>query len=302
MSKVIMFSGQGRPVIGMGKTIADTTQKTKDIWDCATDLSGIDIRKIAFKGPMPKLIETTNQQVIVTAINLSMFSMLEELKDDTIYLGHSVGEFSALYASGALSLEDTIKAVVYRSQIMHKISCECKAGMYVVKDLSKNELANILSCSEFSEKLDICCDNVNHQVIGGEIKDLKPFCNELRCQGYEVAKLDVSGAWHTKIMSRGCDELYDALKEVTINKPKYSLVMNVSGKEENNPEQIKTLISKHLISTVEWKSSLETCREKGGREFLELGNKKTFNSTCESCFSPFSDWNYKHFNDLKWEV
>lgn len=210
---VLLFAGQGNPVIGMGADLWDLNKTTKHIWDCASDISGMDIRRLCQKGPMNRLIQTTVQQVAVTAINATLYSLCAEKMRDTNIVGscgHSVGEYSALYAAGALTLETLFKLIHVRANIMNDISKEHKGAMLAVKGADYQTLSNLISHSGLP--LDISCDNSQRQqVIGGVASDLSDFSRALIESGYEAIKLGVSGAWHTHLMTNGVQQMRDFL-------------------------------------------------------------------------------------------
>ena len=195
---VLLFAGQGNPVIGMGSDLWDLNASTKHIWDCASDISGLNLRRLCQKGPMNRLIQTTVQQLAVTAINVTLYTLCRERLENLTVVGscgHSVGEYSALYAAGAISLETLFGMIHFRASLMHDESQRNKGAMLAVKGINREQLQTMITESGIA--LDISCDNTpRQQVIGGTQAALNEFATLLMAAGYEPVKLGVSGAWH----------------------------------------------------------------------------------------------------------
>ena len=272
----LLFAGQGNPVIGMGAELWDINETTKAIWDCASDIAGIDLRRCCLKGPMNKLIQTTVQQLAVTAINVSLYSLMRERSDAMSIVGscgHSVGEYSALYAAGAISLETLFKMIDFRAKVMNELSKVNKGSMLAVKGMDYLAMRALLARSD--RELDISCDNSRRQqVIGGASSALSHVTQQLVASGYETMKLGVSGAWHTRLMSDGVQLMRDFLADIRIEPPQHEVLMNVTGRPEMDPQVIRENLSLHLTHTVQWTDSLEyLLARQEPVMFIEISNK-----------------------------
>ncbi|KFK94358.1 MULTISPECIES: ACP S-malonyltransferase [unclassified Serratia (in: enterobacteria)] len=258
-SVAFLFAGQGNPTIGMGSDLWGLNGATKRIWDCASDVSGIDIRRLCLKGPMNKLVQTTNQQVAVTAINATLYTLCRDKLEDALVVGscgHSVGEYSALYAADAITLEDLFRMIHFRSQLMDELSKVNKGTMLAVKSVDYSTLSDLIANSGL--ELDISCDNSHRQqVIGGTPTALRDFTQVLIDLGYDTTKLGVSGAWHTRLMAEGVQRMQDFLSGIEIRQPQHDVLMNVTATPETDPELIKRNLSLHLTHTVKWTESME---------------------------------------------
>lgn len=214
-SVALIFAGQGNPVIGMGSDLWDLNAVTKNIWDCASDITQIDIRRLCERGPMSRLVQTTAQQVAVTAINVTLYCLcLEKMPDLPIVgsCGHSVGEYSALFAAGAFNLEALFRMIHTRSKIMNDLSKIHKGAMLAVKGADFETLTNMISASGIP--VEVSCDNsCRQQVIGGTTADLGRISQILYGAGLEAVKLGVSGAWHTRLMADGVQMMRDFCKK-----------------------------------------------------------------------------------------
>lgn len=273
---VLLFAGQGNPAIGMGADLWDLTPAAKHIWDCASDVSGMDLRRLCLKGPMNRLIQTTVQQLAVTAINVTLYALCQQEFDRCVIVGscgHSVGEYSALYAAGSISLEKLFEAIHFRAKVMHDISRLHKGEMAAVKGLDTLRLRELIDSAGLI--VDISCDNTpNQQVIGGAREPLRECSRLLREKGFEPVKLGVSGAWHTRLMTEGIALMRNYLAGIEMKPPRHAVVMNVSGKEEYHPEQIKENLALHLTHTVKWRDSINGWLiHQPGVKFIEISNK-----------------------------
>jgi len=253
-----LFAGQGNPLIGMGSDLWGINDSTRQIWDCASDISQTDIRRLCLKGPMNKLIQTTCQQVAVTAINVTLYTLCREklaVENVVGLCGHSVGEYAALYAANAVTLEDLFSMIHFRSQLMHELSQASKGAMRAVKGVDYQTMTDLIARS--GAGLDISCDNSHRQqVIGGTADSLNEFSRILTLSGYDNAKLAVSGAWHTRLMQEGVQRMRDFLATVEIKRPQHDVLMNVTGAPELIPATIKENLSLHLTHTVKWRDSM----------------------------------------------
>lgn len=249
----LIFAGQGNPTLGMGADLWDRNQQTRSIWECASDISGSDLRRACLKGPLNRLVQTPVQQLVITAINLSFYTLLRDKGADVIAsCGHSVGEYSALYAADAITLETLFALIHFRATTMHALSKRYPGTMLAIKGLDYLATRDLIR--ECGAELDISCDNsCRQQVVGGTAAALSAFARRAGC---ETARLGVSGAWHTRLMQQGVQPMRDLLATVTIKPPRHRVVMNVSGQPEYQPDAIRENLALHLTHTVKWRDSL----------------------------------------------
>lgn len=249
----LIFAGQGNPMIGMGADLWNRNQQTRSIWDCASDVAGSDIRRACLKGPLNKLVQTPVQQLVVTAINLSFYTLLREKGVNiTASCGHSVGEYSALYAAQVITLETLFALIHFRATTMHALSKQQPGSMLAIKGLDYLTTRDLIR--EYGAELDISCDNsCRQQVVGGTTAALSVFARRASC---ETISLGVSGAWHTRLMQQGVQPMRDLLATMTVTPPRHRVWMNVSGQPEDQPEAIRENLALHLTHTVKWRDSL----------------------------------------------
>lgn len=275
---VLIFPGQGMPFLGMGKHIYNKSTKIKEVWSCASEISGFDVYDLCMKGPMSRLVQTRYQQVAVTAINISTLLMLREnfQFNEVGFSGHSAGEYSALFASDVIDLESLFKLIDFRSRLMQELSENKKGIMYVVKNKSNSEIINLIDQQGLNGVIEICCDNSNNQqVIGGEILHMKKFINYLYEIKIESLRLNVNGAWHTRLMGDGTKILESYLNEFKFSTPTQKIIMNYSAVNIENPNEIKINLVKQLTETVRWRETIEEWTNQDYQNFMEVSCKKS---------------------------
>jgi len=274
---ILLFPGQGSPVIGMGSDVCDVSPGAKAVWDCASDISGFDVRALCQKGPMTRLIKTRFQQVAVTTVNIALLTLLRERSPqiETGYAGHSAGEYSALYAAGVMDMETLFRAISQRASIMQELAEQRKGEMHVVKSLSFASLKALIEEMGLAEQLNVCCDNGHmQQVIGGDAAAVKTLIHHLTRQKITSIKLTVNGAWHTPLMNDGVERMRAMLADLTFSSPTSPITMNYSGQTEYSVAQIKENLALHLTHTVRWRESMDLWSQMGYRNYLEISSKK----------------------------
>jgi [acyl-carrier-protein] S-malonyltransferase len=298
---MMIFPGQGSPAIGMGSDVCDISPGTAAVWDCASDVSGVDVRKLCLKGPMTRLTKTVYQQLAVTTVNAAMLTALRERCDvlETGYAGHSAGEYTALYAAGVMDLETLFRAITLRATIMQELAAQRKGAMYVVKPYSHDALRDQIDDMGLGEVLNVCCDNGHQQqVVGGELTAVKTLVNHLARSGVNTIKLGVNGAWHTPLMAAGVAQMRLALADLPFSSPVCPVIMNSSGQAEYSVAQIKENLALHLINTVRWRESMDRWAQMGHRRYLEVSNKKILSHLLAEHYGPAEDYHIQHYYHL----
>lgn len=273
---VLLFAGQGNPCIGMGADLWDINPLTRHIWDCASDISGKDIRRLCQQGPMNRLTETTAQQIAVTAINITLFTLCRgwlEHRQLVAACGHSVGEYSALYAAGVITLETLFRLVHFRATLMHELSLAHKGSMLVVNGIDNAAIRTLIARTD--AELDISCDNsCKQQVVGGSARALAEFKHLLITAGYSPLKSGVSGAWHTRLMQEGCQPMRGYLQKREFLQPQCEVIMNVTARAAYEAQEIKDNLALHLTHTVKWTDSIARLLDSAVPHlFVEMSHK-----------------------------
>lgn len=273
----MLFPGQGTQHIGMGNEVCDQSPLTARVWDCASDIAGFDVRRLCSKGPLPKLDKTQYQQVAVTVVNIASLEALRATRQigEACVAGHSVGEFSALYAAGVLGLEDVFRGVAARGRIMQALAEQSEGAMYAIKGIDRERLTALIALHELTDLVSVANDNSpRQQVISGCKLALKELLPTLLREGFEQVRLPVNGAWHSNLMRAGSDDFQTVMDGLSFAEPRLPVFTNQAAAALLDAEQIKRDLVSNLYSTVRWRETMHSLADSGVRVFLEVGPKK----------------------------
>lgn len=301
-SSVVMFTGQGSQKIGMGSGVDDVPE-SREVWDCASDISGFDVRRTCWKGPMSKLSETRYQQVAVTAVNLASYYALKSshlLPESAAFIGHSVGEYSALHACGSMSLETTFKAVNARAIGMQTQAEQTKGGMYAVKGASCARVKDVIASMGLSGQVVIANDNSPLQVvIAGQSELVRHVGTQLLAHSLHSVKLIVNGAWHSPLMAGMQNDYSSFLEDMDIKMPASHIFMNRSTKKPLSLEEIRENLLSHVVETVRWRETVEELLQTNQTRFLEIGPRKVLCTFVADCGILGSQAQMMHSSQLR---
>ena len=275
--KAFVFPGQGAQFVGMGKDLYENNPLAKELFDKANDILGYKITDIMFKGTAEELKQTkVTQPAVFLHSVISALCMGDEFKPDMV-AGHSLGEFSALVAAGALSFEDGLRLVYARAMAMQK-ACEMAPGtMAAIIALPDEKVEEI--CAEISTEGNIVIPaNYNcpgQLVISGNVDAINLACGKLKEAGAKRAlPLPVSGAFHSPLMQPAKDELQAAIEKTEVKTPKCPIYQNVDAMPHTDPAEIKQNLIAQLTSSVRWTKSVQNMIADGATEFTECGPGK----------------------------
>lgn len=265
MKIAFLFAGQGAQYVGMGKELADSSA-FKEVFEYLPS----NLQKICFEGPAEDLNNTLNAQPCLVAVSLGIAKVLKNHGIDCEYAaGLSLGEYTALAYSDALSVKDVLELVRKRSEIMSNavpkntgmaaiFSCEAKVIEDVIKDIKNVEIANYNSPKQI--------------VITGSMEGIDEAILKLKDLGYKSKKLNVSGAFHSSYLNNASEELFTVLKEVDFKVPNKKIVFNTVGKTSD--EDVKILLKNQIKSSVKFMQSVEFMVKNGVDTFIEIGPGK----------------------------
>lgn len=272
-----VFPGQGAQFSGMGKDLYETNPKAKELFDKANEILGFDITKIMFEGTDEELKQTNVTQPAIFLHSVILASTIEGFKPDMV-AGHSLGEFSALVAAGALSFEDGLKLVAKRAAAMQK-ACE----------IAPSTMAAVLNLSD--EKVEEVCHQVHkdtHEVvvpanyncpgqlvISGSVEGINIACEKMKEAGAKRALvLQVGGAFHSPFMEPAREELAEAIENTTFSTPSCPIYQNVNAKPSSDVQHIKLNLIHQLTAPVKWTQSVQHMAADGATKFVECGPGK----------------------------
>ena len=275
--KAFVFPGQGAQFSGMGKDLYENNPLAKELFDKADEILGFEITKIMFEGTDEELRQTkVTQPAVFLHSVISALCMGEDFKPE-MTAGHSLGEFSALVAAGALSFEDGLKLVSQRAQAMQKACEAAPSTMAAIIALPDETIEQV--CAEVSKPGNIVVPaNYNcpgQVVISGNIDAINEACEKLKAAGAKRAlPLKVGGAFHSPLMQPAKDELQAAIEATSFNAPKCPVYQNVDGKAHTDPEEIKNNLIAQLTAPVRWTLEVQTMIADGATDFTECGPGK----------------------------
>ena len=268
-----LFPGQGSQSVGMGLDLYQEYAFVRELFDMAEETCRMNISKLCFKGPMEDLTMTVNLQPAVTAVNLAFLEAIkkEGIKPD-ISAGHSLGEYSALHASGVVSNQDTLSLVYKRGELMHHESIKHIGAMHAIIGLPIEQVDEIVKDVQKEGVVSVANHNTELQiVITGAPEPVKKVSSLAALKGAKSIPLKVSGAWHSKLIKGAEDKFRDFLDPFVFNDPEKPVIFNVTADYEKDPAQIKSLMAKQLISPVRWYDSMCRLIEEKVEIFVEVG-------------------------------
>ncbi|NLR93168.1 MULTISPECIES: ACP S-malonyltransferase [Flammeovirga] len=270
--KAYVFPGQGAQFTGMGKDLYDSNPKAKELFEKANEILGFRITDVMFEGTAEELKQTNVTQPAVFLHSVITALCADEFTPDMV-AGHSLGEFSALVACGALNFEDALSLVAKRADAMQK-ACE----------LNPSTMAAILGLSD--EDVEKVCDGVEgvvaanyncpgQLVISGSKEGIEKACEVAKEAGAKRAlPLPVGGAFHSPFMEPAREELQKAIEETQLSQPTCPIYQNVNAKPQTDPEVIKENLIAQLTAPVRWTQTVQAMIADGATEFIECGPGK----------------------------
>lgn len=272
--KAFVFPGQGAQFVGMGKDLYEKSGLAKDYFEKANEILGYRITDIMFDGTDEDLRQTkVTQPAVFLHSVISAFCMGDDFKPE-MTAGHSLGEFSALVAAGALSFEDGLRLVYARAMAMQK-ACEIHPStMAAIIALSEEKVEEI--CAQVSAGGDVCvAANYNcpgQIVISGSMEGISKACELMKAAGAKRAlPLKVGGAFHSPLMEPAKLELETAIEATEIHTPKCPVYQNVDAFPHIHPAEIKNNLVAQLTSSVRWTQTVKNMVADGAKDFTECG-------------------------------
>lgn len=277
MSIGLLFSGQGAQTVGMGKSLFDTFETAKNLYQRADELLGWKLTTASFEGPDALLTETRVCQPVLYVHGYTVFSILKEqgkLEGIKAASGLSLGELTALASAEVFDFETGLKLVAKRGELMQK-ACDATEGSMASLIGGTREMAQ-----ELCDKANVQMANLNcpgQIVISGEAEKIETAISAAKPMGFKmVKKLNVAGAYHSRLMQSAADEYVDFLNGFEFNKPIFPIYTNTTGKAISDPAAIKAALVKQIVSSVLFEDCMRNAQSDHGIEtFVECGIAKT---------------------------
>lgn len=276
MAKAYVFPGQGAQFVGMGKDLYESNKRAQLFFDKANEVLGYSITDIMFNGTDEELKQTKVTQPAVFLHSVITALCMDDFQPDMV-AGHSLGEFSALVAAGALTFEDGLRLVYARAMAMQKACEAAPSTMAAIIALPDETIEKV--CAEISKEGNVVVpanyNSPGQVVISGNVEAIKEACAKLKEAGAKRAlPLAVGGAFHSPLMEMARVELAKAIEAAPVSKPICPVYQNLDAKPHTDPVEIKENLLKQLTSPVRWTQSVINMIGDGMMDFVECGPGK----------------------------
>jgi [acyl-carrier-protein] S-malonyltransferase len=281
---VFLFPGQGSQFVGMGATLAKTFPETARTFEEANEALGFDLARVLFLGPEDELVKTKNAQPAILTHSVAVLRVLESRgARPRAAAGHSLGEYSAYVAAGALSLADAVRLVRRRGELMFEAGIERPGTMAAILGLDAEVVTAL--CREVTEGI-VAPANFNSPgqvVVSGDPRAVEAFMGLAKTRGAKrTVPLNVSGAFHSPLMANAAAGLKRALAEVSIQPARIPVIANATAASVTEPEAIRESLYRQLESPVRWEESMRALLASPGPPFLEVGPGKVLRGLLRS--------------------
>lgn len=276
MAKALLFPGQGSQFVGMGKEHYASHSGFAEYVDQANEILGIDLKKIMFEGPEEILKQTEYTQPAIFLHSVALFKTLDA--NPEMVAGHSLGEFSALVACGAVEFPDALLMVRHRGELMQQAGTQNPGTMAAIIGMKDEEVEHVCQQAAQQTGKEVVAANYNcpgQLVISGNVEAVERAVEIAKEKGCRFAKLlPVSGAFHSSLMQPAYDGLKEELERLVISQPDCPIYSNYTAKPTRNPEEIRSNLLNQLLNPVRWTQTLQHMASDGAEEFIEVGPGK----------------------------
>ena len=276
----VLFPGQGSQSVGMAANLYNRYSYVKELFEIADETLGFSLSKLILEGPKEQLDQTENTQPAIFLASLSIFEMIRresdiDLTNAKYFAGHSLGEYSALAASGSIKFEQAIKLLKARGKAMQLAVPKGEGGMLAVLGTEIKIISDLLNENQKKYQCFIANDNSTGQIVlSGMNKDLDALTEDLKKNTIKNIRLPVSAPFHSKLMSSATEIMKQEINQSNFVHPKNTIISNVTSLETTEPNQIKELLIKQIENPVRWRESMIYMINKGVTKFVEIGPGK----------------------------
>jgi [acyl-carrier-protein] S-malonyltransferase len=271
-----LFPGQGAQKVGMGKDVYERYSVVRDLFEMASDTAGVDVARLCFEGPLDTLTATVNLQPAITVVNLAFLAVLEEQgRRPDVTAGHSLGEYSALHAAHVIRAADAVALVCRRGRLMHREATRRPGAMHALIGLPLETVIALVAAAGPPGVVAVANHNAAEQiVITGTPEAVDRVSARAAEAGARAVPLKVSGAWHSPLMADAREAFAAALDEVAFAAPRCEILLNVTGRAAAEPADLRSIMSRQLVSPVRWYEIMQQLAARNVRTFVEIGPGK----------------------------
>lgn len=304
MNKIaFVFPGQGSQTIGMGKELYEKFDAAKVVFDAADDALGFSITNLCFNGPEDELRKTVNTQPAILTVSIALFEVLKEHGIvPNIVAGHSLGEYSALVAAGAISFRDAVQLVRKRGLFMQEAVPLGEGSMAAILGMERKLVIDICqkAQAEFGEVQAVNFNCPGQIVIAGKTLAVEKAAEMLKAAGAKRAVLlPVSAPFHSTLMKPAAEKLAIELSKITINDANVPVVANINGQIITKRQEIEVSLVKQADSPVEWEDCISEIVKFGAASFIEVGPGKVLSSFTKKIAKEINNLNVEDSNSLE---
>ena len=268
----VLFPGQGSQLVGMGQDLYERYEEVRRMYELASDVLKLNLSAVCFEGPDEQLAQTRITQPAIFVHSVAAWQLLRDRGfEPTVAAGHSLGEYSALVASGFLDFEQGLELVALRGELMQAAGEKAAGAMAAVIGMADEDIVRI--CEDDGGVVVPANFNAPGQVvISGEVAAVERVMASAKgAKARMVKKLNVSGAFHSPLMEYATESMKEKLAGARIAAGRIPLVANVSAQCENDPESVRDLLVRQITSPVRWTESIRAIIDTGVTSFVEVG-------------------------------
>ncbi len=302
MKLAFLFPGQGAQSVGMGRALADAHPEARDAFTTADRVLGFALSETCWNGPAEELKKSVITQPALLTHSVAAWRLVEKAGIAPSWVaGHSLGEYSACVAAGALSFEDALRLVHRRGELMYRAGLERPGTMAAILGLDTAAVES--ACEEAADAGVVRAANLNapgQVVISGEVAAVERACEIAKTKGAKRAiRLEVSGAFHSPLMAPAASGLAEALRATEIRDARCPIVCNVDARPVSSAAEIRDALERQLLGSVRWEPSVRALLAAGAEGFVELGTGKVLRGLLRTIHKDAASWNVEDPESLQ---